>query len=334
METEKKEETHSYNAQIPTEQLRIRNDFYIENKKKITEIIGIQKTERIYRTYSGGSLSLSVAGGNSSHIKRILRKIRKCLFFKENDIRINSVFSYSNPPLRVPQGLEVLMRYFVKHAAHIEQSLFRQRTSQKKTNELTQLIIELNKGKYYKIDIDIDSVVDGGLDGGLDDIIDEDADDINDANINGEVFLLDSEEKIEKIYKDIGKFDMISAGVVFKMIIKGKKSLFPIDAVYLFLENWKFLNYTQQCILCRFIFYFILSKEQRERLEVVLSFLEELSTQKGSPLTLKNLSILFAPIFFIDKSFEVEENFKDTLLILTDVLEFMFNNTKMLLLIE
>lgn len=141
-------------------------------------------------------------------------------------------------------------------------------------------------------------------------------------------------ELVRIITYNFKEFEIETVAAVYKIVLKTKNPLFPVKYISEYIKIGKITEKEKKITLCKFVLLFLVSPAKRELLEITSNFLYSMITKENSPLRFENISVVFAPIFFIDDGCSiVNETFKEVMERLKDFLVFFLENSKEIFLV-
>lgn len=139
--------------------------------------------------------------------------------------------------------------------------------------------------------------------------------------------------RFHAIVEKIEDFGCIEVASGLKHLLRSKPPLFPSKYIYLYL---KLQEESEERLLMfsRFITIFLLSTQERDKLEAVCGFFHTLIARDNSQLKYQNISIVMVPAFFMDKSFPYDGDYKEKINALQRLLEFFLRNGKKIFIVK
>lgn len=238
-------------------------------------------------------------------LERIFELI-KCFFSsarEKSDVndKVESVFGFGDVKPHVEYTIEYLMRMINATDLTGHEQLFRQSASLREVKILYDNLIAIN------MCINKQSKTDGHV----------------------------PDKALEIFSSMLGDFEVNTISSVFKITLRANCPLLPSTFRQTYMQIGRMENSAEKIVLTRFIVMLCIDQETRERLEAVCSFLYEQIKRESSPLKFKNISVVFTPLFFIDKTFSAPDpNFKKPLTELCDFLEFFLRHGSEIFLVD
>ncbi|KAI5165098.1 hypothetical protein NEIRO03_0092 [Nematocida sp. AWRm78] len=309
MDTERQSEQHTLNSLLPAEA----NEY----KKTLIESNGALYVEFFHADVLNEIVTESVIDRSirkrkiSSTIYKILQIVIKLI--QGNSIHSDSTikpvtthYRFCTKTLQVTADLEALMKVISIVDLKKHPELFRQSASVKEVKQLWQ---NLNNITFTAL------------------------------SPNSEKCPEEKEKKNQEIIKIISynlkEFDVETIASVYKMILKTKNPFFSTKYINEYIKIGNISCKKTKIQLCKFILAFAVPTQKQELLEVTCNFLYSLITKEDSKLKFRNISVVFAPIFFIDEECNIiDANFKEIMEKLKDLLEFFLENSPQIFLLS
>lgn len=212
----------------------------------------------------------------------------------------SSSFVFGDVPIWVPYELEAAMQVIAQEQMYKYQELFRESSSASEVGNLCKRLKEV--AKLYAPRIELVSV---------------------------EHRQRAVQDLMDALRAEIRKCNTLTVSGTFKTMVRALSPIFPPKYLDVYIAIGKLENPDTKIMLSQFLIAFLLSSEKRGELEVAACFLHTIITEPDSLLRFRNLTIVFTPLFFIDKTFQLQlsqNNFKEPVEALQRFLQFFLEN--------
>lgn len=311
----KEKRSRSYNGLDTAQRRKYNREFLNSHKDVLLKCLDRDVAQKLISLADGkhkDELPVDAPAPRSAHaagllpvLERIFELIRS--FFspakEKSDVsdKVESVFGFGDVKPHVEYTIEYLMRMINATDLTGHKQLFRQSASLREVKILYNNLMAINMciKKQRKTD--------------------------------GRV----PDKALEIFSSMLGDFEVDAISSVFKVTLRSNCPLLPSTFRQTYMQIGKMENSAEKLVLIRVIVMLCIDQETRERLEAVFSFLYEQINREKSPLKFKNISVVFTPLFFIDKTFSVSDpNFKKPLTELCDFLEFFLRHGSEIFLVD